>query len=58
MSPLTVEPFVRRLPRALALTPQLLMEHLVEDSRPPLRWAVVAVEGETLVIEGSRLCLS
>ena len=26
------------------------------DGRPPLRWAIVAVEGETLLIEGARLC--
>lgn len=52
-----VAPFIQRLPRPVS-KPWLpaLEAALARDGGPPLRWAIVAVEADTLVIEGARLC--
>ena len=51
-----VEPFTQRVPRPVSKPwlPQLEAA-LAVDGRPPLRWAIVAVEADVLVIEGARL---
>ena len=53
---MSVEPFTLRVPRPVS-KPWLpaLEAALAVDGRPPLRWAVVAVDGDVLVIEGARL---
>jgi hypothetical protein len=50
---LRVESFELRLPRTSLAT---IEEALLHEGRAPLRWAIVAVEGETLVVAGARLC--
>jgi hypothetical protein len=54
---MTIEPFELRVPRP-STTPWLpaLEAALAADGAPPVRWAIVAVEGDVLVIEGARRC--
>lgn len=41
-----------RLPRPASLDPGRIEAAIAEAiARPPLRWAIVAVEGESLVVE-------
>lgn len=53
---LEVVPFEVRVPRPAAPFLPALEAALALDGRPPLRWAVVAVEEEVWVIAGARLC--
>lgn len=48
-----VETFVVRRPRSELATLQQSLSH---EGRVPIRWAIVAVDGDEWVIEGARLC--
>jgi hypothetical protein len=50
--------FQVRLARPQPLTLASMLTALSVDGRPPLRWAIVDVDGEWLVVAGARLSLT
>lgn len=53
---MTVVPFVLHLARPTGDWLPAIEARLRASVGAPLRWAVVAVDGDTLVIEGASLC--
>lgn len=51
-----IEHFTLRLRRPAGTLLPALTQALAADGSAPLRWAVTAVDGDDLVIEGARAC--
>jgi hypothetical protein len=54
LTAMQIEHFTLRVPRPQGVLIAALEAALARDGAMPLRWAVTAVEGDVLVIEGAR----
>ena len=56
LAPMHIEHFTMRLERPTGDLRAGIERALRQPGASPLRWAITAVEGDTLVIEGAWLC--